>query len=322
MTMRLLSFQHGDSVRLGAVIDDEYLVDLTRAYRHLITERYPLRAAHVANCFLPGNMVAFLEGGDESMQAAREAFQWAASQRSGETENDLKAKGILRAFAQVRLLPPVPFPGKIFCIGKNYADHAAELGGAVLTTPEIFTRFPSTLIPAGAPIVKPLETDLWDYEGELAVVIGKGGRRIPRENALQHVAGYSCFNDVSARDFQTRITQWTAGKNFDGSGPFGPCLVTADEIGDPQDLGISLVLNESVMQQANTKDMVFPVAFLIAHLSEFITLSPGDVIATGTPGGVGMARTPPRYLRDGDHVKVIIEKVGVLENRVVNEPRR
>ncbi len=317
--MKILSFQHGENIRLGAWHGD-WIVDLQRAYRHSLAEQYPLKAAEIAACWLPGDMTQFLRGGEDAMRAAREALAFVRDQlKTEEGMARIRARGVLRQLEQVRLLPTVPQPGKIFCIGKNYADHAAELGGEVPSSPEIFVRFASTLIPNGAPIIKPRETDMWDYEAELAVIIGKGGRRIRRENALSHVAGYSCFNDVSARDFQKRITQWTAGKNFDSSGPFGPYLVTADEVGDPQALDIQMIVSGEVLQHANTRLMIYPIDFLIAHLSEFITLQPGDVIMTGTPGGVGMGRKPQRWLRAGDVVQVVIEKVGELKNAVVNE---
>lgn len=316
--MRLMSFQHGDSIRIGA-LDQNHVIDLNRAFRHSLMPKHPHRAGEIANCFLPGDMVDFLESGDDGMDAARRALDFVEQRRQSDGDDFLRSKGIMRPLAQIRRLPTVPRPRKIFCIGKNYADHAAELGGEIPKSPEIFIRFAETLIAAGAPILKPLETDMWDYEAELAVIIGRAGRRIPRGEALQYIAGYSCFNDVSARDFQKRITQWTAGKNFQGSGPFGPHLVTADEVGDPQALDVSLVLNGETMQQASTGSMIYTVEFLIAHLSEFIALSPGDVIMTGTPGGVGVARTPQRFLKDGDVVRVVIDRVGELENPVVAE---
>lgn len=316
--MKLLSFRHGDSTRIG-LAQAQAVIDLNRAFRHCLAPRHPHRAAQLADCWLPGDMAAFLEGGEASMAAAREALAYVEERLAAGEAEDLRALGVLRSLEPLRLLAPVPRPGKIFCIGKNYRDHALELGGQAPKTPEIFTRFPATLIAAGAPIVKPPETDQLDYEAELAVVIGRGGRRIPRAEALEHVAGYSCFNDVSARDFQKRITQWTAGKNFDHSGAFGPHLVTPDEVGDAQSLDIRMDLSGEILQSANTRDMIFGIDYLIAHLSEFITLSPGDVIVTGTPGGVGMARTPPRFLREGDVAKVIIERIGTLENPVVGE---
>jgi acylpyruvate hydrolase len=317
--MKLVSYRHGEQTRIGAV-SGNWLVDLNRAYREILKRKHPRRAMELANCWIPGDMTRFLEGGDEALGAARAALEFAEERLASQRDLEgLRKAGAVRSLSEVRLAPPAPQPGKIVCIGKNYADHARELGGETPSLPELFVRFASTLVAPGEPILKPLATDMWDYEAELAVVIGKGGRRIPREKALSHVAGYSCFNDVSARDFQKRITQWTAGKNFDSSGPMGPYLTTADEVGDPQCLDIRLTIGAQAMQVSNTRHMIFPVDFLVAHISEFATLAPGDIIATGTPGGVGMGRKPPRYLKPGETVCVEIERVGRLENPVVAE---
>jgi len=266
-------------------------------------------------------MTEFLKGGPHALEAARAAMIYTAKLLHTR-DGIIKARkaGAVRRLENITLLPPVMSPGKILCIGKNYKEHAEEMGGqAEQAFPEIFTRFPSTLVAPGAPVYVPPETDEWDYEAELMVVIGSRGRRIPEDKALEHVAGYTCFNDVSARTFQKRITQWTAGKNFDSSGPMGPSLVTPDEVGDPQSLDIRCEIDGEVVQESNTKNLIFSIPFLISHISEFLTLEPGDVISTGTPGGVGFARTPPRFLKPGETVKVIVEKVGVLENPVVAE---
>jgi 2-keto-4-pentenoate hydratase/2-oxohepta-3-ene-1,7-dioic acid hydratase in catechol pathway len=201
----------------------------------------------------------------------------------------------------------------------NYADHAAETGQAPPPYPTVFAKFANTLAASGDPIVLPSASTMPDYEGELAVVIGRAGRQITEQDALDYVAGYTAFNDVSARDFQGHTSQWTMGKSPDTFGPLGLALVTADEIPDPQKLELRTTVNGEVLQQASTADMVFSVRQLIAYLSQTMTLLPGDVIATGTPSGIGAARTPPRFLRPGDTVVISIDGVTELTNPVVGE---
>ena len=217
----------------------------------------------------------------------------------------------------VRLLPPVPVPPKILCVGLNYDDHLQESGLKKPDYPEIFARFATSLIAHQEPIRRPRESTALDYEAELAVVIGKPGRRIPREQALDHVAGYSLFNDASLRDFQLRTPQWTMGKNFDGTGSFGPWLVTPDAV-PPGASGLRIQgrLNGRVMQDSRTNLLIFGVATLIETLSVAMSLERGDVIITGTPGGVGAARKPPVFMQPGDIFEVDIEGLGVLTNPV------
>ena len=221
--------------------------------------------------------------------------------------------------SDVTLLPVIPSPQKIICIGVNYADHAAETGQAPPPYPTVFAKFANTLAASGDPIVLPSASTMPDYEGELAVVIGRPGRQITEQDALDYVAGYTAFNDVSARDFQGHTSQWTMGKSPDTFGPLGLALLTADEIPDPQKLELRTTVNGEVLQQASTADMVFTVRQLIAYLSQTMTLLPGDVIATGTPSGIGAARTPPRFLRPGDTVVISIDDVTELANPVVGE---
>lgn len=223
------------------------------------------------------------------------------------------------SLSDVTLLPVMPSPQKIICIGVNYADHAAETGQAPPPYPTVFAKFANTLAASGDPIVLPSASAMPDYEGELAVVIGRPGRQITEQDALDYVAGYTAFNDVSARDFQGHTSQWTMGKSPDTFGPLGLALVTADEIPDPQKLELRTTVNGEVLQQASTADMVFTVRQLIAYLSQTMTLLPGDVIATGTPSGIGAARTPPRFLRPGDTVVISIDGVTELTNPVVGE---
>ena len=220
----------------------------------------------------------------------------------------------------VRLLPPIPTPPKILCVGLNYDDHLAESGLQKPVYPEIFGRFATSLIAHQQAIRRPRESTTLDYEAELAVVIGKPGRRIPRDRALDHVAGYSPFNDATIRDFQLRTPQWTMGKNFDATGAFGPWLVTPDAV-PPGAHGLRIQgrLNGQVMQDARTDQLIFSVAALIEMISVAMSLERGDVIITGTPGGVGAARKPPVFMRPGDVFEVEIEGIGVLSNVVRDE---
>lgn len=215
-----------------------------------------------------------------------------------------------------RLAPPVPDPGKIICIGKNYADHALESGDKPTPYPSLFTRFTDTLVAHEAPLRHPGLSEQFDYEGELALVIGRPAWRISEDDALAHVAGYSVFLDGSVRDWQFGHSL-TAGKNFPGTGGFGPALVTADEIGDPATLTVATWLNGEEVQRAPVADLIHSIPRLIAYVSSFTPLHPGDVIATGTPAGVGFARTPPLWMRPGDVVEVEIERVGRLRHEVV-----
>lgn len=252
----------------------------------------------------PGSLSSLIAGGQGALEAAGHTL----------------AKAALIDPSAVEWLPPLPNPGKIVCIGLNYVNHSLESGFTPPTYPTIFARFASSLIGHGAPLVRPLASVQLDYEGEMVAVIGKGGRHIPKARALEHVIAYSVFNDGSVRDFQTKAPQWTVGKNFDGTGAFGPVLVTADELpSGGKGLRLETRLNGAVVQSGSTDDMIFDVATLIATLSEAITLSPGDIIVTGTPAGVGVARTPPLFMKHGDICEVSLEGVGLLRNPVRDE---
>lgn len=215
---------------------------------------------------------------------------------------------------------PLTRSGKVLCVGLNYADHAAESSMDLPPFPTVFVRFIGNCVPSGANLVRPRVSDMFDYEGELVAVIGKAGRAIPREKALDHVAGYSIFNDGSIRDYQLQTNQWTIGKNFDGTGAFGPEFVTADDLPPgARGLRISTRLNGETLQDANTDDLIFDVADLVSKLSVGMRLEPGDLIVTGTPSGVGMARDPKVFMKPGDICEVEIEGVGLLTNPVVAE---
>ena len=220
---------------------------------------------------------------------------------------------------QITYLPVITDPGKIICIGHNYEEHRVETERDKTENPTVFLRVADSQTGHLQPLLMPPESDHFDYEGEIAVVIGKGGRRIARNQAWEHVAGYSAYNDGSVRDWQRHTTQFTPGKNFVGTGAFGPILVTRGEIADGEELNLTTSLNGQVMQHATTAMMIFPIPRLIEYVSTFTTLAPGDVIVSGTPGGVGARRQPPVWMKEGDLVEIEVSKIGVLRNRVERE---
>lgn len=289
--MRLVSFLHSGGPRLGVRLGD-VLVDL-----------------YAVNPRLPRDMATFLAGGEDALAAV------AAALRTAPAEAQMR-------FSSVRLLPPVPHPGKIICVGLNYVDHAVEIDPCNLPDyPTFFGRVASTLVAHNEPLLRPSVSTKLDFEGEVAVVIGKSGRLIDPKKALGHVGGYALFNEGSVRDYQFRTSQWFLGKNFDATGAFGPELCTPEEL-PPGAKGLFLAtrVNGRVMQEATTSEMLFDVATLIASLSEAMTLYPGDVIVTGTPSGVGFAQNPPYYLKPGDVCEIALEGYGVLRNPVADAP--
>jgi acylpyruvate hydrolase len=221
--------------------------------------------------------------------------------------------------AGVKLLAPVPRPPKFICVGLNYRDHAAEARMEIPSVPTIFNKFTNVVIGPGEPIVLPKVSTKPDYEAEFAFVIGKGGRYIPASRAMEHVFGYTIVNDVSARDFQGASTQWLMGKSFDTFAPTGPWIVTRDEIADPHALDISLEIGGETLQKSNTRELIFKIPELVEYISQVVTLEPGDIVATGTPAGVGFARRPRRWLQPGEEVVIRIEGIGELRNPVVAE---
>jgi 2-keto-4-pentenoate hydratase/2-oxohepta-3-ene-1,7-dioic acid hydratase in catechol pathway len=230
-----------------------------------------------------------------------------------------KAAAIRHPVNDLHWAPVIPDPDKILCVGLNYETHRKETGRAEVSHPTIFGRFANTQIAHLQPIVRPKVSSDLDFEGELAVVIGKAGRYIERSEALAHVAGFSCYNDGSIRDWQHHTHQFTPGKNFPGTGAFGPYLVTPDEVGVLDDLTIKTILNGEVVQDARLGQMIFDIPTIIEYCSSFTRLEIGDVILTGTPGGVGVKRTPPLWMKPGDVVEVVIDRVGVLRNTISQE---
>jgi acylpyruvate hydrolase len=240
-------------------------------------------------------------------------------ERAGQAAKGATAKARLDESA-LAYRPLIERPGKIICIGRNYAAHAREGGAEPLAYPDIFMRGATSLVAHRAPLIRPRASDKFDYEGELVFVIGRKARHVTQGDALDYVAGYSIFNEGSIRDYQRKSTQWTIGKNFDGTGGFGPDLVTSDEVADgAHGLRLTTILNGETMQDGNTADFIFPVAQVVEILTECMTLEPGDVVLTGTPSGVGYARKPPVFMKPGDTVSVTIEGLGTLENTVQDE---
>jgi acylpyruvate hydrolase len=287
--MHLISFTRDGRIRSGAT---EGVPDPS------MTRVIDLNAADPR---LPADMLQLLRGGDELLDLARHVIQSAPPE-------------VWLEIAGPQLLAPVPNPGKLICIGLNYRDHAAEAEMAAPAEPVVFAKLANTVNGPYSPIRMPRGSEQIDYEGELGVVLGKTCKGVKEADALDYVAGYLAVNDVSARDVQHRNGQWVLGKSPDGFAPMGPALVTADEVGDPQQLDLRTRIGNEVVQSANTREMIFPVAHLISFISEFVTLEPGDVIATGTPSGVGGAQEPPRWLRAGETVRVEFPRLGALAN--------
>ena len=280
--MKLVTFKHGESTRIGAV-DGEDVVDLSG---------------------IAPDMLSFLEAGSEAMSAASAALE----------------TGQRMPLADVHLEAPIARPPKFLAIGLNYADHVAESG---MDTPEhvmIFNKQSTCVTGPTDPIHVPKVSHVLDYEGELGIVIGKRGRHVSRDNAVDYIAGYTVVDDVTVRDWQFHTPTWTMGKSFDTHGPIGPWIVTTDEIRDPHQLDLRTYVNGELRQESNTKNLIFDCFYLIEHISKAFTLEPGDVIATGTPGGAGLLRKPPQLLVNGDIVRVEIDGIGHIENPVIDEP--
>ena len=289
--MKLVAFEEAGAPRLGALRDNNTeIVDLG-----------------VASPGLPSDIMGLIKQGQAGFDAAAKA----AAQAPGNAVKPLQG---------LKFLMPIATPSKIICLGLNYADHAAEGGNKVPEYPAFFLRGQSSLLAHNEPIIRPRASTKLDFEAELAVVIGKRSRHLTPENALAAVAGYSCFNDGSVRDYQRKSSQWTIGKNFDATGAFGPWFVTADSLPPgASGLAIQSRLNGQVMQSSNTRNMIVSTVYALQLLSEAMTLEPGDLIVMGTPAGVGYARTPPVWMAPGDTIEIDIEGIGVLSNGIADE---
>lgn len=281
--MKLISFSRDGEPQVGALLGSGQVLDLTLA-----------------------------SGG-----RIRDMKSVLADPRAAQTLLDLGGRGL--DLASLTLLPPVPEPDKIICVGVNYDEHRLETGRSESAYPVLFTRFANTLIPSGAALVRPRVSEMFDFEGELAVIMGRRARHVSEDEALAYVGGYACFVDATVRDWQRHTHQFTPGKNFVGTGAIGPWLTTADEVPDPSALELVTRLNGVEVQRAPTRQMIFSVQRLIAYISTFTELVPGDVIATGTPSGVGHARKPPLYMKAGDELEVEITGLGSLRNPVADE---
>jgi 2-keto-4-pentenoate hydratase/2-oxohepta-3-ene-1,7-dioic acid hydratase in catechol pathway len=308
------------SRRLGAILPAGpaagAIVDLNRALAVKLASEDAGAPEAEADSLLPSGMLAFLRDGPRALEAARTAFDFASDALLRYDAPDLRRAGVVEDRRAVRLCAPVPRPGKVLGVARNYAAHAAERGAERPEEPVLFLKATSAVIGPEDEIVLPTACREVDYEGELAVVIGARARGLDPSSALACVAGFCVGNDVSARDFQNVRGQRFIGKSCDTFCPLGPALVTRDEIEDPQDLAIRTVVSGETLQSGGTKEMIFSIAEILAFASQLFTLEPGDVVLTGTPAGVGAARKPPRWLRDGDVVEVAVERVGRLRNFV------
>lgn len=308
--------------RLGALPAEgpasDHVVDLNRALAMKLALDDVGAPEAYADSLLPADALAFLQRGEEALAAAAEALTFVNEVLVRYDAPDLARAGVLEPRSEARLCAPVPRPGKIVGVARNYPTHAAEAGGDAPSEPVLFLKATSAVIGPGDEIPLPAVSREVDYEGELAVVMGRTARAVEEGDALDFVAGFTAANDVSARDWQGVRGQHFIGKSCDGFAPLGPVLVTRDEIDDVQGLALETRLSGEVVQSALTKEMTFPVARLVAFASQLMTLAPGDVILTGTPAGVGRSRRPPRFLRDGDVVEVTIERIGTLRNHVVH----
>ncbi|HLK58333.1 MAG TPA: fumarylacetoacetate hydrolase family protein [Chthonomonadaceae bacterium] len=317
--MKLITYlQHGQP-RLGALLRDR-VVDLNRAYRAALQHTGDAEELAVADARVPPDLLGLLQGGERSLAAAQRALAF-VQERSAAGATDLQLDGLCCALNAVRWRAPILRPGKVVCVGLNYRSHVAQLGETLSEYPILFHKAATSLIGHEQAIVLPRISNQVDYEGELAVIIGKRGKYIPEREALAYVAGYACANDVSAHDIEFRTSQWTSGKMLDTFCPLGPVMVTREEIPDPNHLRLKTIHNGEVVQDACTSDMHFSVPALIRYISSLTTLEPGDLLLTGTPAGIGSLREPQVFLQPGDHISIEIEGIGLLTNPVIAEEK-
>lgn len=307
--VKLITFTEQGITRIGA-IEDGKVIDLHAAFEKKLESEGKLRFKQIAEAYVPADMNGFLQGGKESLDYAKEAVAFALKHEK------YKGKQLVFSKEDVKVEAPVPSPGKMICVGHNYREHILEMGREIPPYPVVFAKFANTVIGPEDDIPHYPISDQLDYEAEFAFVIGKRARNVSQAEALDYVAGYTIVNDVTYRDLQRRTLQWLQGKTVDGSAPMGPWLVTTDELSDPSGLEVVLTVNGEERQRSNTKNLVFSVQYLVEFLSGLMTLEPGDVILTGTPGGVGVARDPQVFLKDGDVVRIEIDGIGALENKV------
>ncbi len=309
--MRLVTYSVSGEQRLGALVGG-WVVDLEKAHLRFLEEEAPQKEQEP----LPSNMLAFLHMGSKGMNQARTVLDYLRPL----LDKGAVSPPLAYPEGEVTLEVPVPNPSKIIAIGRNYADHSLEQGEEPPEKPILFAIFPNSLIGPGQPVIHHKLTQRLDYEAELAFIIGRRASRVSAAEALDYVAGYTIFNDITARDLVQADLQWLRGKSLDSFSPMGPALVTPDEIGDPHNLEIKLYVNGNLKQDSNTRHLIFKIPQLIEFITQGITLEPGDIVTTGTPSGVGAFRSPPVFLAPGDEIRIEIEGLGALVNTVVKDP--
>ncbi|GIN70604.1 gentisate 1,2-dioxygenase [Bacillus sp. J14TS2] len=308
--MKLVKFEIAENQLIGVIVDNT-VIDIHAAYHHYAEVK---AKEHLNQEALPINLLDFLQTGNETLRLVQSISDYVL-------QNDVEDSSykIFYSLSEVTICAPLHNPEKIICVGLNYLDHCKETGMEIPTSPIIFSKFTNALIGPNESVQLPINSQEVDYEAELAVIIGKTAKKVKEEDAMDYVFGYTILNDISARDIQLGDGQWLRGKTPDTFAPIGPYIVTKDEIADPHHLDIMLKLNGEVMQDSNTENLIFNIPFIISYLSQSMTLKPGDIIATGTPHGVGMSREPQVWLKDGDEMEITIEKIGTLLNPVEND---
>jgi acylpyruvate hydrolase len=312
--MKLFMFSYGErESRFGTVVGD-YMVDLNLACTSLMDKEGVFRSCEVADALVPSDLVRFLQGGERSWNMLGEVLKMPFALTD-------KARGKRYVFKldEVSLANPIQNPEKVICMAHNYHDFVKEVGVPIPPEPRMFSKYNNALCGPNDPIVYPKMTKCLGYEAELAFVIGKTARNVEEKDALSYIAGYTIFNDVSASDLTSMDKQVLRGKTFDTFAPVGPCLVTSDEVGDAGNLDVKLWVNDVLLQNSNTKELVYDIPTLVSFLSRVFSLTPGDIVATGTPGGLAKDRNPTTYMKVGDTCTIKIEKLGILSNRIVEE---
>jgi acylpyruvate hydrolase len=313
--MKLVTYRAGKELhpyRMGSSAEGQ-IIDLQEAYRHFLLSEGEVDLAMSVASLLPADPQAFYQMGSQALKRAYRAEAFARTER---------LKAVQYRADEVKVGPPVPKPGKIICVGLNYKDHIEEMGRELPEYPVLFGKFANAVCAHDQGVYHSKLTEKLDYEGELAVVIGRRAQDVPEKEAMQYIAGYTIANDVTARDLQRRTPQFLQGKTLDRSAPMGPYLVTADEIEDVSNLSIRTFVNGEKRQDSNTGQLIFSVPYLVSFISEIMTLEPGDIIMTGTPNGVGFAMHPPQFLKEGDVVEIEIEGLGQLRNHIIPKPSR
>jgi acylpyruvate hydrolase len=306
--MKLVTFSQNQTLKIGILFQENKVIDLTAAYNLYKSENKDLAFK------MPRSMIDLLNTGEVGIKAVQKIFNFTKKLHDSEPR---KLNRIVYGIEKVKIKAPILNPKKVICLGLNYYDHAAEAGLKTPDRPILFSKPATTIIGPEEPVIYPKISKKVDYEVELAVVMGKTGREIPESKAYDYVAGYTVFNDISARDIQFSDGQWFRGKSFDTFAPIGPCLTLKEQIPDPQNLKMQMKVNGEMMQDSSTKNMVFKIPYIISFISDVMTLEPGDIIATGTPSGVGVYKKPePRLLKVGDVMEAYVEKIGILRNPV------